>query len=142
MRRLLGLLVGFAILFGHGASLATDGAFKLVAHPDNPVTAVDVAFVRDAYFKRKLEWKSGDALRPLDLSDGLVRARFTRDVLGKTPSQLRNYWSQRIFSGKGVPPPVAATPADAIAFVLTNPGALAYLPVGVDHGRAKVIRIE
>jgi hypothetical protein len=61
-------------------------------------------------------------------------------VLRKTPAQLRSYWTQRIFSGTGVPPPEAETPTAALAFVLANPGAVAYVPSTLDTGRARVVK--
>ena len=63
-------------------------------------------------------------------------------MLRKTPAQLKSYWNQQIFSGKGVPPPEADSTADVIAYVLANPGAVGYLPVDVDPGRAKVVEVK
>ena len=57
-------------------------------------------------------------------------------------AQLKNYWTQRIFSGTGVPPPQAGSAAAAIAYVLANPGALAYLPADVDPNGAKVVQLR
>jgi hypothetical protein len=52
------------------------------------------------------------------------------------------YWNQQIFSGKGVPPPEADSTAAAVAYVLANPGAIAYLPADADPGRVKVIEVR
>ena len=71
-----------------------------------------------------------------------MREAFTRDVLKKTPAQLKTYWSQQIFSGKGVPPPEASSIDEAIAYVLANPGAVGYIPDDVDPKGAKVIEVR
>ena len=71
-----------------------------------------------------------------------VRDRFTQDVIRKTPAQLKNYWNQQIFSGKGVPPPEADSTAAAVAYVLANPGGIAYLPGDADPGKTKVIKVN
>ena len=63
-------------------------------------------------------------------------------MIRKTPSQLRTYWNQQIFSGKGVPPPEADSVASAIQYVLANKGAIAYIPADADAGKAKVIGIR
>ena len=60
----------------------------------------------------------------------------------KTPAQLKSYWNQQIFSGKGVPPPEADSPAAAVAYVLANPGAIAYVPADTDPGRTRVIGVR
>jgi ABC-type phosphate transport system substrate-binding protein len=126
-----------------GASLAgEEPRFKIVVHPDNPTAAVSRDFLRDAFLKKATEW-NGKTLRPLDLASKFpVREQFTRDVIRKSPSQLRTYWNQQVFSGKGVPPPEAASPADVIAYVLAHPGAVGYVPADVDPGKAKVISIK
>jgi ABC-type phosphate transport system substrate-binding protein len=125
------------------SSLADEEAFKIIVHPDNPITSLDRDDLRGAYLKKTTLWGNGKAIRPIQLpKDQPVRERFTRSVLKKTPSQLKSFWTQQIFSGKGVPPPEARSPAAAIAYVLANPGAVAYLPVNVDPRGAKVITLR
>jgi ABC-type phosphate transport system substrate-binding protein len=150
-RRLLTAVVLVAALLGPrpapgvGApptpALVTD--FVVIVHPDNPTRSLPRSFVRGAYLKQIVEWGGGAALHPVDLPlRSPTRDRFTRAILRKTPAQLRAFWHQQIFTGKGVPPPVVASPADAIAYVLAHRGAVAYLPIGVDPGRARVVRLE
>ena len=121
---------------------ATDG-YKVVVNPGNPITAVDRSFLREAYLRRASDWTTGEPIRPIDLATRFaVRERFAADVLRKTPAQLKRYWNQQIFSGKGVPPPEAESPAAAVAYVLGNPGAIAYVPLDADTGRAKIIGVR
>lgn len=126
------------------SSSASDDGFKVIVHRDNPIAVVDREFLSSAFLKTKTSWaRDGKAIRPIELPKGqAVRDRFTRDVLGKTPAQLRIYWIQRIFSGTAVPPPEAESTSAAIAYVLANPGALAYVPAAADPGGTKVIKVE
>lgn len=127
----------------HARSIAAADRYELIVNPENSVTEVDKDFVRDAYLKKSTTWGSGEALRPIDVPSRLaVRDRFTQDVIRKTPAQLKNYWNQQIFSGKGVPPPEAESVEQVIGYVLANPGAIGYVPVGTDVRGAKVIRIR
>jgi ABC-type phosphate transport system substrate-binding protein len=120
-----------------------DGGYKLIVHPDNPYDSVDREFVRDAYLKKATEWNDGEAIRPIDLAPRFpARDKFTENVIRKTPAQLRTYWNQQIFSGKGVPPVEAESVQDAIGYVVKNRGAIGYIPADVDPGRAKVLRIR
>jgi ABC-type phosphate transport system substrate-binding protein len=126
-----------------GTSTADTSDFQVIVHPDNPVTSVTRDFLRRAYLKKATDWGHGATIRPIDLPKGHpVRDRFTRSVLKKTPAQLRSYWNQQVFSGKGVPPPVADSTDAAIAYVLAHPGAVAYLPADVDPEGAKVIPLR
>jgi ABC-type phosphate transport system substrate-binding protein len=124
-----------------GAARADDAAFLVIVHPDNPVAAVDRGFLRDVFLKKATSWRHGPGARPVDLPPGRPREQFTKSVLKKSRSQLRSYWNQQIFSGKGVPPPEAESVAAAIAFVRTHPGAIGYVPAGTDTGGARVVRI-
>jgi hypothetical protein len=126
-----------------GDPVAAPDDYKVVVNPGNPITAVDRGFLREAYLRRAVDWTSGEPIRPIDLATRFaVRERFVIDVLKKTPAQLKRYWNQQIFSGKGVPPPEAESTAAAVAYVLGNPGAVAYLPRDADTGRAKVIGVK
>jgi len=132
------LLVGLA-----RATDAEQPRYKIIVHPENPTTSVDRDFLRDAYLKKSTQWRGGATLRPVDLATSFpVRERFTSEVIKKTPSQLRSYWNQRIFSGKGVPPPEVGSVADMIGYVMNEPGAIGYIPATMDEGDAKVIGVK
>lgn len=133
---LASLLLGLA-----GVTSANGHQFKVIVHPDNPSDGVSRDFLRDAYLKKTTTWH-GVTIRPIDLSSKFPeREHFTRQVIRKTPAQLRSYWNQQVFSGKGVPPPEGASIADIIAYVVANPGGVGYIPIDADPGQAKVIRI-
>lgn len=135
------LTIAIALFALSGASAADEVRFKVIVHPDNPSDGVSRDFLRDAYLKKATTWH-GETIRPIDLSSKFPeREHFIRQVIRKTPAQLRSYWNQQVFSGKGVPPPEAASVADVVAYVVANPGAVGYIPVDADPGRAKVIRI-
>jgi ABC-type phosphate transport system substrate-binding protein len=140
--RLLALVV--IVLGLASSSLAgEDGGFVVIVNPNNRADSVDRDFLRDAYLKKTTEWGNGETVRPIDLSARYsARDRFVEQVVRKTASQLKTYWNQQIFSGKGVPPPEADTPAEVIEYVLANKGAVGYIPADVDAGKAKVIRIR
>lgn len=141
-RTFLGL-AALALLPLPRRAAAQDPAFKIIVHPDNPAAAVDAARLRDAYLKKTAEWNDGRAIRAIDLSPRHgVRELFGRRVLKKTPTQLRYYWNRQVFSGKGVPPTQVDSPKAAVEYVMSHPGAVAYVPIDVDPGEAKVIALR
>lgn len=146
-RRVLLLLTLTAALVAQtapgGAETARSGGFQVIVHPSNRVESIDRAFLRDAFLRKVVTWRSSETIRPVDLARRYpARDRFTRDVLKKTPTQLRSFWNRQIFSGTGVPPVERATEAAVVAYVLANRGAIGYLPEGVDPRGAKVIRLR
>ena len=142
-RGVLALWAAAAVAAGPGpASGDSDDAYKVVVHPDTHEGDIDRDALRDVFLKKATEW--GDhAAHPIQLA-ARYRAseRFDHEVLHKTSSQLKSYWNQQIFSGKGVPPPEADSAADVITYVVSHPGAIGYVPADFDAGRAKVIRVR
>jgi hypothetical protein len=140
MRRLL--IVGLLLVLAT-PSIAGDQAFRVIVHPDNPIVAIDRDFLRAAFLKKKVEWRDGTRLRPVDLARAFpAREAFGREVLRKTPAQLKSYWNQQVFSGKGVPPPEVDSSDAMIDHVLAQRGAVGYLPAGVDPGLARVVELR
>lgn len=141
-RLILALLVLSLVLLRSDAR-ADRVEFKIIVHPDNPAESISSDVLRTAYLKRSAEWPDGSSVRVLDLSSRFpARAAFGTRVLKKTPAQLRSYWNQRVFSGKGTPPPQVDSVEDAIEYVLQQRGALAYVPADTDAGPAKVIAVR
>lgn len=141
-----GALVLFVVALWLGVaphdSRADGDAFVVIVHPDTEAKGLDRGFLRDAFLKKATTW-GGVTVRPIDLSSRFaVRERFTRDVIRKSPSQLRSYWNQQIFSGKGVPPPEVDTPAAVVRYVIATKGAIGYVPAGTETGSAKVIEVR
>jgi ABC-type phosphate transport system substrate-binding protein len=137
-----GWIMAVALGAAHSA-FAGDERFIVIVHHDNAVTEVDRDFLRDAYLKKATDWSHGETIRPVDLSGRFgVRDVFTREVLRKTAAQLRSYWNQQIFSGKGIPPVEADSITEMIDYVAANPGAIGYLPAGTAPGRAKVVGVK
>lgn len=140
--RTLAILVGVCVAT---TTLAADvrPEWKLIGNPKHAAATLDRAFVRNAFLRKETAWGDGETIRPIDLPMKLPqRDQFTREVLKKTPAQLKSYWSQQIFSGKGVPPPEAESPNDVITYVLAHPGALGYVPADVDPHGARVIEVR
>ena len=148
IRRLLASLVLALVALALGLArpgLARDDArgFVVIVSPDNPISSIDRDFLREAWLRKATDWGDGVEIHPVDLSTKFpAREQFAREILKKTPAQLRSYWTQQIFSGKGVPPPEAATIDEVVAFVVATPGAIGYLPAGASPGKAKVVEVR
>lgn len=137
------IFIALAIVLCARPAFADDDAYKIVVHPENSIGDIDRALLRNAFLKKTTSWSSGKTIRPIGLTPKFpARARFVSDVLKKTTAQLKSYWNQQIFSGKGIPPPESDSVARVIAYVLANPGAVAFIPASADAGKAKVVPIK
>jgi ABC-type phosphate transport system substrate-binding protein len=134
-----------ALTTGHAATSEGQPSddYQIIVHPSNPQRVLGRAFLRGVYLKKNTTWPSGETIRPVGLGKRYpARERFAREVLNKSPAQLRAYWNQQIFSGKGVPPPEYDSEAAVIAFVTRNRGAVGFLPAAADPGGAVTVTIK
>lgn len=136
---LLGLAIGLAA--GHGPlarAAEPSAAFRIITHPDNAAGSVERAFLADAFLKKRTRWPSGESIVAVDLRvDAPARKHFSEKVLRRSVFAVRSYWQQRIFTGRGVPPPELDTDEAVIEHVQRHPGAVGYV-----SGRAAVETVK
>lgn len=68
-----------------------------------------------------------------------VRDEFYQQVVRKSPAQLKAYWSKKIFSGKGTPPPQLPNDQAVKAWVMENPDALGYISEAAGEDGVNVV---
>jgi len=108
--------------------VAAPPAYRIIVHPTNPANTVSKTLLQDAFLKKTTRWPDDRNIRPADLkASSPVRVRFTEEVLGRTVAAVRSYWQQRIFSGRGVPPPELDSDQKVVAYVLEHEGAVGYV---------------
>ncbi|MGH2357640.1 MAG: hypothetical protein ACRDGJ_06455 [Candidatus Limnocylindria bacterium] len=89
-----------------------------------PLTRTEL---RDIFFVRHTKWPNGDPIRVFVLPDRHpLHVRFSKEVLGVYPYQLRSTWDRILYSGTGVPPTVVNTPQEVRERVDETPGAIGY----------------
>ncbi len=69
-----------------------------------------------------------------------ARIEFEQKVLKKSASQIKAYWSKRVFSGKGKPPKEVDNDAAVIAFVAANAGAIGYVDAASVDASVNVLK--
>lgn len=138
-------LAGVPLLlrFSEKGALAAGQGFAVVVHPGNPSASFSRDFLEDAFLKRTTEFPGGEGIKPVDQSaTSAVRELFTRRVLRRSVAAVKSYWQQRIFSGRGSPPPELASDALVLEYVLAHEGAIGYIADGVDPRGAKVVPVR
>jgi ABC-type phosphate transport system substrate-binding protein len=139
LRRLLLCLTLVAL----AASGEPAPGFKVVVHPDNPLSALDKKSVAEMFLKKLTRWPGGELVRPVDLAtENPTRQGFSREVLDRSVPAVKNYWQQLIFSGRDVPPPELESDEAVVKFVLKRPGAIGYVSAGADVSTVKVLALK
>lgn len=117
--------------------------FRIVVHPDNPASKTSRRFLANLFLKETTRWDDGEGARPVDLKpDNATRRRFSETVLNRSVSAVRSYWQQRIFSGRGVPPPELESDQAVLEYVTKHRGAVGYVSPATETKRVKVLRVE
>lgn len=143
-------LLGLCVLGGaagitvapEAASQAPDG-YQIIAHEKNPASAASREFLADVFLKRASRWESSQNAVPVDQrSDSRVRRAFSLAVLKRPVTAVRSYWTQRIFSGRDVPPPELGSDDAVARFVASHPGAVGYISAGPTPAGTKRLNVR
>ena len=144
-REVIASLVGFAL---SAASMAVafaeaDDGFRVVTHPSNRAVSVERAFLADAFLEKTTRWPDDEAIYPVDQSpEASVRERFSERVLRRSVFAVRSYWQQRIFAGRGLPPPELESDEAVLRYVRSRPGAVGYVSERADVASVKVLSVR
>ena len=95
---LVGLMLGLL-------SQTSMAELVVVVSAKNPLAALNEHQVADIFLGRTSDFPSGGEAMPIDQAENSAsRAEFYLKTTGKSPSQLKAYWSKLIFTGSGQPP--------------------------------------
>lgn len=124
---------------GHSQAREEGPPFLVIVHPQLKGSTLDRSTVAEAFLKKRIRWDDGEAIHPVDLpSQSPVREKFSPAVLKRSVAAVRSYWQQRIFSGRGVPPPEVASDEAVVRYVATHTGGIGYVS---SQAKLKGVRI-
>lgn len=136
------LLVAVGSWLFAAPSRASAPAFRVIVHPENPRSSVQRDFLVELFLKKITRWGDDEAARPVDQrADSPVRRAFSDSVLKRSVQAVKIYWQQRIFSGRGVPPPELDSDVLVVEYVLKHRGAVGYVSATCELGSAKVLSV-
>lgn len=126
-----------------GTTAEAGNGFQVIVNEGNPLGSASRELLAEIFLKRRSEWHDGVSARPVDLKpDAPARKEFSQDVLSRSVAAVKSYWQQLIFSGRGVPPPELDSEQAVVAHVISHRGAVGYVSVGTELGRAKVLPLR
>lgn len=135
---LCGLLAGAASLPSQDV-----GGLRVIVSASNGVSSLSRQEVADMFLRKVTSWQDGASVVSVDQSMASpVRTRFSKEILGRSLSEVRSYWEKRIMSGRGQPPPIKANDEAVVKFVAGNAGAIGYVSDTMSLPAAvKVLRV-
>ena len=129
-----------------GSAVADAGELagcKVVVNGAVDGSTVPRDLLADIFLKKVSRWGNGRPIMAVDQSmNSDVRRQFTRDVLGRNPYEVLNYWVKQINKGTR-PPNVMESDVDVLEYVAGTPGAIGYVSedASLDGRQVKVLRI-
>lgn len=117
-------------------STAVLSEVSVIVHPSN-TASLDQKTIKKVFLSKSKKFSTGAQAVPIDSS--ATKAAFTKDVLGKSESQIKAYWSKLIFTGKGQAPKSVSSDADVIDLVSKNPSMIGYINTDAVTKAVKVV---
>ncbi len=117
------------------------GEVVVVVAANSPITRLSDGEIADAFLGKLTRLPGGPSFVPLDQSEGsAAREAFYLKFTGKSPAQLKAFWSKVIFTGRGRPPRTLANDAEVIRALQANPGAIGYVERASVGAGARILR--
>ena len=122
--------------------LTSNTAFAEIAvivHPENNAT-LDQATIKRIFMGKVKKFSDGKIALPMNANKKMPsREDFNKQVLGRSSSQVKAYWSKLMFSGKGTMPKELSSDAEIISTVSNNKGAISYVDAAAVTDAVKVV---
>lgn len=115
------------------ASHSSFAQLRLIVHKDNSVSSATIEEVSKVYLGKARNLPGGDTLLVLDVDPSSAsRSGYLEKVVQKKETELKQYWSRIVFTGKGVPPKLVGNDEAVVKMVSDNKNAIGIvnLPVG------------
>lgn len=114
----------------------------LVVSANSPVEALSKNQAADIFLGKTSRFPNGELAVPLDQAEGArTRDEFYQNLVGKSPSQVKAYWSKLIFTGKGQPPKEIADSKVIKRAVANSASLIGYVDRSAVDGSVKVVTV-
>jgi len=139
------LLLKLASLAAAGAILSVAAGWAAadvvaVISAKNPVTALSRNQVVDIFLGKSSRFPDGSQAVPIDQAEGsAARDELYTNFAGKSPAQVKAYWSKIIFTGRGQPPRQVPNGVEMLKVIADSPGTIGYIEQSLVDSSVKVL---
>jgi len=100
----------------------------VIGHRGDGIDHLTKHQVKRFYLGKVTSFSNGTHVEVIDLPVGnAIRDDFYKKIVGKSKSQVKAYWSKRIFTGKGTPPKALDDAGAVKHWVADGAGRLGYI---------------
>lgn len=131
--------IAAAVLLMAG-SLSVQAEVVVIANKDNSLSSLTRDDIYRIYLGKMKFLPNGDKVTPIDQRVGSsARDQFYSEILHKSDSEMRAYWSRIIFTGQGNPPIQESDDASVVDSVTKNKNCIGYIDKSALSEAVKVI---
>jgi ABC-type phosphate transport system substrate-binding protein len=110
------------------ASMAATADVVVVVSAKSAITTLSKSQALDIFLGKVSQFPNGVQAVPIDQTDGSgIRDEFYSKVAGRSPAQIKAYWSKIIFTGRGQPPRTVSNSIEMKKRLVENPNAIGYI---------------
>src|SRR4051812_24822762 len=132
------LLAGLALAGLSWGAIAQD--VVPVVGAKSPIASLDATQVADIFLGKTSRFPDGSIALPVDQGEeSPLRDKFYAQFAGKSPAQVKAWWSKIIFTGRGQPPRQAADSTEVKRIVSDNPHAIGYIDASQVDSSVRVL---
>jgi len=134
------IVLAFLLVSGLSASLS-QAEIAVIVHPMN-MSTIELPDIRRYFLGKRKRYTNGLVVVPLDQShSSSEKKEFVETVLSKSQVQLKTYWAELLFTGKGTPPIEKESSEEVIQEVATNRSAIGYIDASEVKGEVRIVLI-
>ena len=116
----------------------------VIVNPNSSVSEIDDTWLGAIFLGKRKDFPDGSSAVPVEQKPGTsARDEFNEKIINKEEAELRAYWAQQIFSGKGQPNTIVSGDADVKKLVSENPAMIGYIDASkVDETVKVILKLE
>jgi len=123
--QILFTLLALTALLPKNASAA--GGVRVIANPSVKADSISAEELKSVFLEERNSLGDGSRVEPVISKGGAAHETFVKQYLGKTESDLQNYYRSLVFTGKGSMPKTVGSDTEIAAYVARTRGAIGYV---------------
>ena len=105
----------------------------IITNPDNQISSLKKKEIQDIFTGKRSRWNGSGKIIIATLKNSKVHEEFLREFVKKTPSQFKNFWRKKVFTGEGKMPKTFENEAALVEFIVSTKDAVGYISTPTDR---------
>ncbi len=117
------------------------GNVKIIANPSVKADSISASELKSIFLGEKGSLSDGSRVEPVISRGGSAHEAFLKEYLGKSDSDLQNYYRSLVFTGKGSMPKAIASDSELAEYVAKTRGAIGYVSSDTNAEGVKTLTV-